>query len=125
MLVDEFYFHERRGLPLWERIGHPLDTLSVAAPLGHLLFFNFQLSHYVGLALFSSVLITKDEFVHKKVCGATEQWLHALLFVLHPLLFFAAYFLWEQGETEFLIIQLCLILSFLFYQLLRWSYPWK
>ncbi len=29
ILVDEFYFHRRRGLPIWERWGHPLDTLSL------------------------------------------------------------------------------------------------
>ncbi len=25
---DEWYFHLKRGLPKWERIGHPLDTLT-------------------------------------------------------------------------------------------------
>ena len=27
ILVDEFWFHHRRGLPRWERLGHPIDTL--------------------------------------------------------------------------------------------------
>ena len=31
MLVDELHFHRQRGLPRWERLGHPLDTLSVLA----------------------------------------------------------------------------------------------
>ena len=34
MLVDELLFHRRRGLPRWERIGHPIDTLSVLACYG-------------------------------------------------------------------------------------------
>jgi len=28
MGVDEFYFHRRRGLPRWERLAHPLDTMT-------------------------------------------------------------------------------------------------
>ena len=29
MFVDEFYYHHKRGLPRWERMGHPADTISV------------------------------------------------------------------------------------------------
>jgi hypothetical protein len=29
MTLDEFYFHWQRELPRWERLGHPLDTLTV------------------------------------------------------------------------------------------------
>ncbi len=29
MAVDEVHFHRQRGLPRWERLGHPLDTLTV------------------------------------------------------------------------------------------------
>ncbi len=36
MFVDEFVFHRRRGLPRWERLGHPLDTLMVALCYGWL-----------------------------------------------------------------------------------------
>jgi hypothetical protein len=31
MAVDEVHFHRQRGLPRWERLGHPLDTLTVCA----------------------------------------------------------------------------------------------
>jgi len=31
MVVDELYFHRRRGLGACERIGHPLDTMTVFA----------------------------------------------------------------------------------------------
>src|SRR5438105_13033611 len=88
MIFDEGYFHIRRGLPRWERIGHPVDTLSVIACMGFVLFVPFSTSTlvgYIALAAFSSILVTKDEFVHKHHCPATEQWLHALFFTLHPI----------------------------------------
>jgi hypothetical protein len=33
IFVDEFYFHFAPGQPRWERIGHPLDTVTVLAPV--------------------------------------------------------------------------------------------
>ena len=78
--IDEFYFHVKRGLPKWERIGHPLDTLTVLACFAFILIFPYSslnLKIYIGLALFSCVFVTKDEFVHKECCPASEQWLHA------------------------------------------------
>ncbi|HWU42647.1 MAG TPA: hypothetical protein VN132_04380, partial [Bdellovibrio sp.] len=38
MLIDEFFFHHKRGLPRWERIGHPLDTITVLTCLLFLYF---------------------------------------------------------------------------------------
>jgi len=68
MAVDEFVFHRRRGLPRWERLGHPLDTLTAAACYGWLAFAppseSSTLGVYVGLCAFSCLFITKDEFVH-------------------------------------------------------------
>jgi hypothetical protein len=125
MLVDEFYFHHKRGLPRWERLGHPLDTLTVLAALGYLLLPSVNLNVYLGLSIFSCVFITKDEFVHKEQCPALEQWLHSLLFVLHPILFLSAYLLWQENDFSFLQIQTGIIVGFLFYQILRWSIPWR
>ena len=87
MVFDEGYFHIRRGLPRWERIGHPIDTGSVLICMAFVLFVPFSataLAVYIALASFSSILVTKDEFVHKEHCPATENWLHAVLFTLHP-----------------------------------------
>ena len=53
--VDEWYFHLKRGLPKWERIGHPIDTLSVLACFAFVLFVPFStltLKIYIGLAVF-------------------------------------------------------------------------
>lgn len=125
MVVDEFYFHEKRGLPLWEKIGHPLDTLTVILCYCYLLIGSPDVSVYVGLCGFSCLFITKDELVHARECVGLEHWLHAMLFVLHPLSFLSAYYLVQAGEVDFLKIQTNVIFIFMFYQALRWSIPWR
>jgi hypothetical protein len=146
MVFDEGFFHVKRGLPKWERIGHPLDTLSVIVCMGFVLFVPFSanaLYLYAGLAAFSSVLVTKDEFVHKHHCPSSEQWLHAILFTLHPITLITAGFIWPvvQGVevapwiTEwlseptylhvFLQGQWAIMTLFLFYQIVFWNFVWK
>ncbi|MDP2306313.1 MAG: hypothetical protein Q8P18_09830 [Pseudomonadota bacterium] len=130
MAVDEGWFHRRRGLPRWERLGHPLDTLTV------LLTYVWALTTdpdrpgaigvYTALAVFSCLFITKDEFVHARVCSALECWLHALLFVLHPIVLWAFYVLWQSGgHSELLRAQAALTLLAGTYQLIYWSVWWK
>jgi len=97
IFCDEFYFHVKRGLPRWERIGHPLDTLSVLVCFLFVLIFPYSPSMrtiYIALSLFSAIFVTKDEFVHKECCPASEQWLHALLFIKHPIVLFVLGCLW-------------------------------
>jgi hypothetical protein len=97
MAVDEFYYHRSRGLGFWERWGHPLDTLSVLACFLVASFAPLELSTiglYLLIALGSCVLVTKDEWVHTKECTAGEQWLHALLFVWHPVVLLSGLLLW-------------------------------
>lgn len=125
MVVDEFYFHEKRGLLLWERVGHPLDTLTVFLCYGYLLLGNANVSVYIALCAFSCLFITKDEFVHSKECQGSEHWLHAVLFVLHPLSFLSAYYLVQASELNFLKIQIGVIFFFMLYQALRWSNLWR
>jgi len=133
---DEFYFHVRRGLPKWERIGHPLDTLTVLACFVFLLLVPYSpaaLKVYIGLALFSCIFVTKDEFVHKECCPASEQWLHALLFINHPIVLTAAALIWHtpawlsglvphpEQLHLFLIVQTLCTALFLIYQTLYWN----
>ena len=142
---DEIYFHYKRGLPKWERIGHPLDTFSVLVALGFLVFFPFtpfSWKIYLGISLFSCVMVTKDEFIHKSHCPASENWLHALLFVLHPITLFAAGSIWYVHHTqnnsffsswliekEFLFLflqgQLIVMTLFFLYQIIFWNIIWK
>lgn len=146
MLFDEGYYHIRRGLPLWERIGHPIDTLSVLLCMGFVLFVPFSkttLPIYIVLASFSSLFVTKDEFVHKHYCPASENWLHAVLFTLHPITLTVAGFIWPvvQGVEVstwiakwldrpemlelFLKMQCWTMALFGIYQVIFWNIIWK
>ena len=74
--LDEYIYHIKRGLPKWERIGHPLDTLSVIGCFAFVLFVPYEPSHDQVLrdhSDFSCLLITKDEFVHKHHCPAVNS----------------------------------------------------
>ena len=133
MAIDELHFHRERGLPRWERAGHPLDTLSVLACWAMIWFFPFDPSHlkiYIVLAAFSCVLVTKDEWQHSQRCPAGEHWVHAMLFVLHPVVLGAAAWLWPsiQGSSDadtapraLFFAQTLLSLSFWVYQILYWN----
>ena len=146
MVFDEGYFHIRRGLPKWERIGHPLDTLSVLVCMGYVLFVPFSkttLVIYCCLAIFSSIFVTKDEFVHKEHCSGAENWLHAILFTLHPIAMISAGFIWPvcQGVevtswiarwlsapeqlSLFLKVQFSTMCLFLVFQIVYWNILWK
>lgn len=124
MAVDEFFFHRRRPLHRWERVGHPLDTLTVLLPLSLALFLPAQAPWtgvFVAGAVFSSLFVTKDEWVHARLCGGGEGWLHALLFMLHPLMFCALFALWKAGETGWLAAQAALTAAFLLWQAVYWN----
>lgn len=128
--VDEMVFHLKRGLPKWERIGHPLDTLSTLACFAFTLFVPFSggaLKIFIALGVLSCLMITKDEFVHKHHCPAAEQWLHALLFVNHSILLFCLGWLWANnpGLTWFVALQAICIALFFLYQVIYWNFIWK
>lgn len=144
--IDECYFHLKRGLPRWERIGHPMDTLSVLICIVFVLvipYSDFALKWLIALTIVSCLLVTKDEFVHKHHCPASEQWLHALLFINHPIMLTAMGLIWPviQGAKEptwlvswltepeilrsFLLGQMFLIALFALYQIIYWNFVWK
>ncbi|HYQ14865.1 MAG TPA: hypothetical protein VEQ58_03880 [Polyangiaceae bacterium] len=127
MLVDELHFHRRRGLPRWERIGHPVDTLSVLVCYGLSLSVapsQQNLVIYAVLAALSCLLITKDELVHAARCEPWEQWLHALLFVLHPIVLSVAALLWLRQERLLLALSAALTAGFGAYQFAYWNLKW-
>jgi len=126
MLADEGWCHRRRGLPLWEKVGHPIDTLTTAFCYAWLSFVRPGAPHalpvYVGLALFSSLFITKDEFVHARLCGPLETWLHSVLFVMHPIVLACFGIAWLTGVSSWVFqVQLFITLAFASYQVLYWS----
>lgn len=134
MAVDEFYFHHKRGLGLWESLGHPMDTMTVIIAFSVIFFFpatGVYKALFVGLSIFSCLFVTKDEFVHQKLCSWQENWVHAFLFMVHPVLFVSAFYLWSNdtgsnflfGMTfnSFIFIHLLILTFFMMYQLLYWN----
>jgi 2-polyprenyl-6-hydroxyphenyl methylase/3-demethylubiquinone-9 3-methyltransferase len=125
MIADEAWFHRRRELPRWERIGHPLDTMTIAICLGWLLATApsdpWARGVYIGLAIASTLFVTKDEWVHARLCSAGEQWLHAVLFALHPIVLAAFGLAWWTGHEAWLVGQLAVTVGFLAYQDIYWN----
>jgi 2-polyprenyl-6-hydroxyphenyl methylase/3-demethylubiquinone-9 3-methyltransferase len=140
MGFDELYFHRKRGLGLWERVGHPLDTLTVLACMAWLALAAPSPGHltvYVGLAAFSCLFITKDEVVHARVCAPGEHWVHALLFIVHPLCLASLALLWPSlhppvvgplglpaipGAARIFAAQCAVTSSFCLYQAAYWAF---
>ncbi len=144
MAADELWFHRKRGLPQWERIGHPLDTLTVVLCLVWILSVQphrHAVAVFVILAIFSCIFVAKDEPVHRRYCSAAEQWLHALLFMLHPMVLASAALLWPatwsnsglfSGIVRFtgfervsLIFICAMMLGFGVYQFVFWNLLWR
>jgi hypothetical protein len=126
MTFDEGYFHRQRGLPRWERIGHPLDTATVVLCYAWLALTkpsaSFALPVYVALSAFSCLFVTKDEVVHARLCTRAECWLHAILFVLHPVVLAAFAFAWLHGALWMIHAQLALTIALGVYQVTYWSF---
>ena len=125
MGADELLFHRHRALARWERVGHPLDTLTVLVPLLLTLSVLPQspwIGAFIAMAIFSCVFVTKDEWVHARLCGGGENWLHAMLFILHPVLFLALFTLWKNGHYGWLTLQAVVTSCFLAYQVVYWNF---
>jgi hypothetical protein len=88
--------------------------------------------------IFAILFVTKDEPVHSKHCHSGEHWLHAALFILHPLVLISAGLLWYAWgqqplsfirytgfEREFLLVNTLLTLAFGLYQLIYWNFLWS
>jgi hypothetical protein len=145
MAADELWFHRKRGLPRWERIGHPLDTLTVVVCLAWILCLppsHRAVGVFIALAIFSCIFVTKDEPVHKRCCSAAEMWLHAILFIIHPIALACAGLLWPAiwtgsprispwagqffgFERTLLIFTCTLIFGFGIYQFVFWNLLWR
>jgi hypothetical protein len=146
MIADEG-FHLRRGLPAWERWGHPLDSFLTAACYAIALLAppsRMALIAYGAACALSCLCVTKDEWVHARHCAGAESWLHACLFLLHPvLLAIAGWWAFGDGVSRggwgpavtssatapaafgiFLAIQCGLTAAFGAWQVGFWNGPW-
>ena len=132
--IDEFYFHRIRRLPLWERISHPIDTMLFTTCISISLFLPPHspiIEWYIIIAILSTLLITKDEFIHPSLCSPAEHWIHSILFILHPIVLIEVFIFWTMPQlfsTHILsILQIGLkllfffSLLFLFFQIVFWG----
>lgn len=125
MFVDEFYFHHQRRLKRWESIGHPIDTAIFLSCFLYTIFYSIaagSVAVFLTLAIASTLIITKDEWVHARESNATENWLHSLLFIIHPLSLIALYFAWANSLENLILIQTLIISVFLTYQIIYWNF---
>jgi 2-polyprenyl-6-hydroxyphenyl methylase/3-demethylubiquinone-9 3-methyltransferase len=127
IIIDEFYFHRLRELPKWEKIGHPLDTLTLVFCFAWAAFVPYSSQSqgwFLGLSIFSCLFITKDEWVHAKECSGGELWTHAVLFLIHPLVLFGVWKVWSGPEQNHWILQIQTALLFVYgvYQILYWNF---
>ena len=124
MLADERIFHRERALGEWESWGHVADSAAFAAalaPAALLAPTRGAALLYAGLALASTALVTKDEWIHARECGGAEQWLHAALFAAHPCVFLSIGALWARGEGAPLRAGLPVaVAAYSFYQWFYW-----
>ncbi len=107
-----------------------MDTLSLCICLAWCVFVPYSsaaLSFYIGLALVSCLLVTKDEWVHARLCTPGEQWLHALLFILHPIVLINLGWIWAHSELQQTYLKALEIITaitglYFIYQVVYWNF---
>jgi hypothetical protein len=76
---------------------------------------------YLGLCAVSCLEITKDEWQHRELCSGFENWLHALLFILHPVALGWAAWLWWNGVTWVIVGASVLSFGVMVHQIVWWN----
>jgi hypothetical protein len=125
MLVDEWVYHRRRKLDLFETWGHPIDTALFIAALAVpacLPPSRAALVAFGGLSLLSLLVITKDEWVHARACEPAEHWLHALLFVLHAPVLISVGLTWLAApDARILRLMPLMVSGWMLFQIAYWT----
>lgn len=127
LVIDEFWCHHQRDLGRWERLGHPVDTLTFVAALFYLLISapsTLNLYVFAAIGLASCLTVTKDEWEHSRACDGFENWLHSCLFMLHPTLLIWAGHLWWTNDPRFDLAvggATASALMFAVYQIIYWN----
>ena len=94
---DECYYHNLRPIVRGEQLGHALDTFTVLVCYVVVLFLpptSGAILLFTLLSVASCVFITKDELLYHQDCVPAENFVHALAFLLHPVVFVAVGLLW-------------------------------
>lgn len=129
--VDEYYFHRKRGLVKQEVISAIVDGALYLIPLLIAIFLPFNSlwqKLYIGFAMISCLSIAKNECFYPSLT-APERVVHALLYILHPVMLYTFYISWEQNYFTTMInfwmiqiIYMALGAKTLTYQIIYWNY---
>jgi CDP-diglyceride synthetase len=121
---DEIVLHRQREMPKWERWGHPIDSFFFLLPILLAALWREQLSGglYIGLAILSCLVITKDEWIHVGRVGALESTLHAFLFLLHPVTLYWGYQCWLDKNFPLLQLAAGIQMAVLALQAVYWNF---
>lgn len=122
--TDEIYCHRRRGLSQLEKLSHVVDSSLLLITFVFALYVNptanSEIQFFV-LSAISTVAITKDEWIHARESDGLEQWLHAWLFIVHPLVLVSLWQVWHQsGRRDYLLGAAAAIGAFCFTQTIGW-----
>lgn len=123
LAYDEIVLHRAREMPVWERWGHPMDTFFFALPFLASSFGRVWMtpSMYICLAILSSLVILKDEWVHTGRISAQESFLHGCLFLLHPVTLYWGYENYILQHTAILAVVATMLVAVLCLQILFWN----
>jgi len=100
--MDEFCYHRNRFIPLLEKWGHVLDTLVFLICIYYALYKDYRKRRewkYIFWFVLSCLVVLKEESIHYMLpISLGEQWLHSILFVLHPILLGSLGYFWVTSQ---------------------------
>jgi len=114
LFYDEVVLHRQRGLPPWERWGHPMDTFFFALPF-------VSGGVFITLSVLSCLVILKDEWIHHGRINGTEGFCHGALFVLHPVTLYWGYRNLIASHQMLLQASSILLVTLMLTQLIYWN----
>lgn len=103
LLYDEYVIHKERGLTKREITGGIIDGFLYIATIAVTIFTSYseQLAFlYISLATLSCLSIVFHELYYPDKIRKTERIIHALLYIIHPLILFAFYESWKSDMFQ-------------------------
>ncbi|MCB9091414.1 MAG: hypothetical protein H6621_09740 [Halobacteriovoraceae bacterium] len=129
--LDEYLFNKKRGHSPYETVSVISDGILFLIPLLIATFVTYSESWvwtYKILAGLSMLSVVKNEFFYRNL-EVKERFIHACLYVLHPMILFTFYESWTHNyfkeHTYFWMVQILyfgLGMKMVIYQLIYWNY---
>ncbi len=129
---DEYFLKRKRELSQAEINSGILDGILFLFVVSLTIFTTFSESLgyiYIGFSGLSCISIVKNEFFYPKDIERVERIVHALLYVLHPLILYCFYASWKMGffvsDMTYWMLQLCYLIlgvKTVTYHIVYWNY---